>query len=504
MKAFWLISIGLLSGSLTAQTHLPLLETLRQLALEQHPEWAESELDSAYAIWMQWTIVGAPREAGGLSFLPPQEQFRIEIYQSQFGWPRDSTEWRAIPLTSEQREALQALYHGARYHSIARTRGPIDPLVNLGWSCSGCQSSSLERGIRAGLTSSAASATAQPWSSPTWSLRSPSDYPVRFWAGPRSVAFGLRPSLLPRGIQATTNRSRSSTTSARPSPNGAQSSETGFHGIGALRPVLRNVFRRVDQFVLGWDTSKTVFGDASIRFNHFGIKAGVSARGWAELSGTWYGPGGLLVMVQREWAPGGLRPGAGATPWRPLRGNRATAAMPLWAGRLSIQQTSTGPSATWVDRSRSVLWYPGQLGIGFREDLNPLNTSSPVNLRSHLYLGRAQGASVQLRCPSGPFTTEIGLAGITLSPSQPNVLELLLDGNLNTDRIKNPYPTTSSPSQTTADVLPRATGPMTLWRPGWTAETALTYTKNFTRMSARIRRSPSGWSGSIRAQLPLN
>ncbi|MEN9431503.1 MAG: hypothetical protein RL206_422, partial [Bacteroidota bacterium] len=288
----------------------------------------------------------------------------------------------------------------------------------------------------------------------------------------------------------------------------------GLGDFGAFRSSKSTSLMRkfVDQAVLGRDSSGVWFGDLSLRSAYVGVKAGVSSRGWTELSATWYGPGGLLVAVQREWVPAepgsgdgarpgaGERPGAGATPWRPLRGNRATAALPLWAGRLTIQNTTTGPSAAWADRRRTVVWYPGQLNLGIRSEQDPWNPKAAVSLRSHLYLGRAQGASVQLRWPSGPFTTDLGIAGITISESQPNVLERLLDGNLSFTSIENPN---SISPQTNATVLPRATGPMTLWRPGWTAEAALTYTKNLTRMSARIRRSPSGWSGSIRAQLPL-
>ena len=157
----------------------------------------------------------------------------------------------------------------------------------------------------------------------------------------------------------------------------------------------------------------------------------------------------------------------------------------------------------WSDRSRSVVWYPGQLNLGIRSEQNPWKSRTTVSLRSHLYLGRAQGASVQLRCPSGPLTTELGIAGITISESQPNILERLLDGNLTTEFTNDRDPAEPDLLEATPSVLPRATGPMTLWRPGWTSEAALTYSQNLTRMSARIRRSPSGWSGSVRAQLPL-
>jgi len=480
MNALWLAIFGLWSTALEAQRAVDLLETVRSLSLEQHPEWTDAELDSAYAAWSQWTVVGAPREAGALCFIAPPQQFQIEIYQSQFGWPRDSTEWRAIPLTATQREALQALYHGVRAAPADRTlRGPIDPSLNLGWSCSGCRPKGLERGIRAGINSSSAGARVQPWSSPTWELRSPSDLPVRLWAGPRSVALGIRPAMLRR----------------------RDTKALAFWGAFRSTKCEGLIRRFVDHAVLGRDSAGTWYGDLSVRSAYVGAKVGVSSQGWAELSGTWYGPGGLLVAVQREWVPDGVgaRPAAGATPWRPLRGNRATAALPLWAGRLTIQHTTTGPSAAWADRSRSVVWYPGQLSMGFRSTPPQWNYLASASLRSHLYLGRAQGASVQLRWSSDPFITELGIAGITLSTTQPNVLERILDGNPTFAPVKNPD---SISLQTTA-MLPRSTGPMTLWRPGWTAEAALTYIKDLVRMSARIRRSPSGWSGSLRLLLPL-
>ncbi len=491
VKALWLALFGLWSTALKAQRAVDLLETLRNLSLEQHPEWTDAELDSAYAAWTQWVVSGAPREAGSLCFIAPNQQFQLEIYQSQFGWPRDSTEWRAIPLSATQREALQALFHGVRAAPAGRNlRGPIDPSLNLGWSCSGCSPTNAHRGTRLGLTSSSASASAQPWTASTWTLRSPSDYPVRLWAGPRSVALGIRPAMLPR--------------------RGARA--LGFFG-GFRSSKSASLMRKfVDQAVLGRDTAGIWYGDLSLRSAYFGVKAGMSSRGWTELSATWYGPGGLLVAVQREWVPAragsvdgarpwtGERPGAGATPWRPLRGNRATAALPLWAGRLTIQSTTTGPSATWADQRRSVVWYPGQLNLGIRSEHNPWTPRAAVSLRSHLYLGRAQGASVQLRWPSGPFISEIGIAGITTRTSQPNALERLLDGSLSHSQTTN---LDFNSTLTQSSMLPRATGPMTLWRPGWTAEAALTYTQNLTRINARIRRSPSGWSGSLRLLLPL-
>jgi hypothetical protein len=503
VKALLLALFGLWSTALKAQRAVDLLETLRNLSLEQHPEWTDAELDSAYAAWTQWVVSGAPREAGSLCFIAPNQQFQLEIYQSQFGWPRDSTEWRAIPLSATQREALQTLYHGVRPAPAARTlRGPIDPSLKLGWSCSGCRPKGLERGIRAGIYSSSASARVQPWSSPTWELRSPSDYPVRLWAGPRSVAVGIRPAML-----------------TRRGPRALGIHET-FEAVGAVGEAgtfrsskSASLIRKfVDQAVLGRDTAGIWYGDLSLRSAYFGVKAGMSSRGWTELSATWYGPGGLLVAVQREWVPAGAvsvdgsrpwtgeRPAAGATPWRPLRGNRATAALPLWAGRLTIQNTTTGPSAAWADRSRSVVWYPGQLSMGFRGIIENWKHHASASIRSHLYLGRAQGASVQLRWPSGPFTTELGIAGITTRTSQPNALERLHDGSLSHSQTTN---LDFNSTLTQSSVLPRATGPMTLWRPGWTAEAALNYTQNLTRINARIRRSPSGWSGSLRLLLPL-
>ncbi len=485
LKALWLAALGLWAPVLNAQTATGMLEVLRNLSLEQHPEWTDTELDSAYAAWAQWTVVGAPREAGALCFIAPNQQFQLEIYQSQFGWPRDSTEWRAIPLSATQREALQKLYHGVRAAPAGRTlRGPIDPSLNVGWSCSGCRPKGLERGIRAGINSSSASARVQPWSSPTWELRSPSDYPVRLWAGPRSVAVGIRPAMLRR----------------------RDTKALAFWGAFRSTKCEGLIRRFVDHAVLGRDSAGTWYGDLSLRSAYVGAKVGVSSQGWAELSGTWYGPGGLLVAVQREWVPAGAvsvdgaRPAAGATPWRLLRGNRATAALPLWAGRLTIQSTTTGPSATWADQRRSVVWYPGQLSMGFRSIKENWKHLSSASIRSHLYLGRAQGASVQLRWPSGPFTTELGIAGITISESQPNALERLLDGSLSHSQTTN---LDFNSTLTQSSVLPRATGPMTLWRPGWTAEAALTYTQNLTRINARIRRSPSGWSGSLRLLLPL-
>lgn len=526
MKPICFFALGLWATLLKAQPQTTWLETLRNLSIELHPEWTDSQLDSVYAMWTQWVTVGAPREAGALCFLSPPQQFQLEIYQSQFGWPHDSTEWRAFPLSSVQREALQTLYHGVRAAPTGRDlHRPIDPSINLGWSCSGCSPSNAHRGLHFSLTSSAASFSAQPWSSPPWRLHSPSDYPVRLWAGPRSVAVGIRPTLLSRhgkfdfngnnGILASGEFGTCRNSSARWATGASRDSgthrATGASGSSASSIPASLVRKYVDQVVLGRDTAGIWYGNLSIRSAYVRFNAGVSSRGWVELSGTWYGRGGLLISVQREWITGdygaflglrcvGQRPVTGATPWRPQRGNRATAALPLWAGRLTIQNTTTGPSATWADRSRSVVWYPGQLHIGFRCEVAPWDSNMTIRLRSHVYLGRAQGASIQLRWPSGPLSTEIGIAGITIGESQPNVLEYLLDGNLALVSIKN---SASSKPLTRTAALPRATGPMSLWRPGWTAEAALTYTTNRIQMSARIRRSPSGWSGSLRLLRPL-
>ena len=116
------------------------------------------------------------------------------------------------------------------------------------------------------------------------------------------------------------------------------------------------------------------------------------------------------------------RPAAVATPWRPLRGNRATAALPLWAGRLTLNATTHHQSASWADRTRSISWYPGQLQIGIRHELlshnsanqslqkNPQTPSSSPSLRGIIYLGNAEGASIQFRWPLRTHSLEFGLA----------------------------------------------------------------------------------------------
>ena len=192
------------------------------------------------------------------------------------------------------------------------------------------------------------------------------------------------------------------------------------------------------------------------------------------------------MSVQKDlsgiyWTETLERPAAVATPWRPLRGNRATAALPLWAGRLTLNATTHHQSASWADRTRSITWYPGQLQIGIRHELLSHNSANQSlqkishnlsrnpSLRGIIYLGNAQGASVQFRWPLRTHSLEFGLAGITA----------------------------------TTEILARATGPMTLWRPGITQEAGWQWTNGLHRISARIRQSPSGWSASIRLQLDL-
>ena len=63
-----------------------------ELCRATHPEWSDSQRDSARAAWQQWRLNGPPRDAEALAFLWPDQQFALERYQAQFGWPRDSTE----------------------------------------------------------------------------------------------------------------------------------------------------------------------------------------------------------------------------------------------------------------------------------------------------------------------------------------------------------------------------------------------------------------------------
>ena len=226
--------------------------------------------------------------------------------------------------------------------------------------------------------------------------------------------------------------------------------------------------------------------DVGLRRAGWAASVAWGSRGWLELAAVWYGPGGLLLSVQRDlsrnYGPETLeRPAAVATPWRPLRGNRATAALPLWAGRLTINASNQNRSASWADGTRSISWYPGQIHIGIRHELlshhsanstpkkMPQTPSSNPSLRGIIYLGNAQGASFQFRWPLRTHIIEFGLAGITAN----------------------------------TEILARTTGPMTLWRPGITQEAAWQWTNGHQRISARIRQSPSGWSASLRMQLDL-
>lgn len=429
------------------------LELMRVLTITNWPEWSDGQLDSAAEIWLQWWVGGAPREATALVILSPEQQFALEIYQSQFGWPRDSSEWRALSLSTDQRELLQRLYHQPRGKSFANqspwSLGIIDPKLSLGWICSGCGTSqSLQKRLANGGTLALQSSAAS-WHWYPWQIRSPSDFPLRFWGSPRSVAVALQPR------------------------------------FNVLWPDWTR--KSFDRILLARDSSGMVMVDVGLRRASWAASMAWGSRGWLELAAVWYGPGGLLLSVQRDLS--GIygtefvkRPAAVATPWRPLRGNRATAAMPLWAGRLTINATNQNRSASWADRTRSLSWYPGQLQIGTRHELlsqnsanqknqkNPSAASSSPSLRGIIYLGNAQGASLQFRWPLRTHSLEFGLAGITSS----------------------------------AEILDRTTGPMTLWRPGITQEAAWQWTNGHQRISIRIRQSPSGWSTSLRMQLDLN
>jgi hypothetical protein len=428
------------------------LELMRILTMANWPEWNDAQLDSAAEVWLQWWVGGAPREAAALVILSPEQQFALEIYQSQFGWPRDSSEWRALTISTDQRELLQRLYHQPRTKPFANqspwSMGILDPKISVGWSCSGCGGiQSLQKRLADGgslaLQSSAAS-----WHLNPWQIRCPSDFPLRFWGSPRSVALALQPR------------------------------------FNVLWPAWTR--KSFDRILVARDSSGMVMVDVGLRKAGWAASIAWGSRGWLELAAVWYGPGGLLLSVQKDlsgiyWTESLERPAAVATPWRPLRGNRATAALPLWAGRLTINATNQNRSASWADRTRSISWYPGQLQIGIRHELlthnsgnnNPQkisqNPSSNPSLRGIIYLGNAQGASIQFRWPLRTHILEFGLAGITA----------------------------------TTEILARATGPMTLWRPGITQEAAWQWTNGQHRISARIRQSPSGWSASLRMQLDL-
>ena len=428
------------------------LELMRVLTVINWPDWNDAQLDSAAEVWLQWWVGGAPREAAALVILSPEQQFALEIYQSQFGWPRDSSEWRALTLSMDQRELLQRLYHQPRNKTLVNqspwSLSILDPKLSIGWSCSGCGTSqSLQKRLADGGTMALQSSAAS-WHLHPWQIRSPSDFPLRFWGSPRSVALALQPR------------------------------------FNVLWPDWTR--KSLDRILLGRDSSGMVIVDVGLRKAGWAASMAWGSRGWLELAAVWYGPGGLLLSVQRDlsriYGTETLeRPAAVATPWRPLRGNRATAALPLWAGRLTINASNQNRSATWADRTRSISWYPGQIHIGIRHELlshhsansnpkkMPQTPSSNPSLRGIAYLGNAQGASIQFRWPLRTHIIEFGLAGITSS----------------------------------AEILARATGPMTLWRPGITQEAAWQWTKGHQRISARIRQSPSGWSASLRMQLDL-
>jgi len=428
------------------------LELMRILTMANWPEWNDAQLDSAAEVWLQWWVGGAPREATALVILSPEQQFALEIYQSQFGWPRDSSEWRALTLSTDQRELLQRLYHQPRTKPFANQSpwdlSTLDPKISVGWSCSGCEGiQSVQKRLADG-GSLAFQSSAASWYLNPFQIRSPSDFPLRFWGSPRSVALALQPR------------------------------------FNVLWPAWTR--KSFDRILVARDSSGMIMVDVGLRRAGWAASMAWGSRGWLELAAVWYGPGGLLLSVQRElsgiyWTETLERPAAVATPWRPLRGNRATAALPLWAGRLTINATNQNRSASWADRTRSISWYPGQLQIGIRHELlthnsannNPKkisqNLSSNPSLRGIIYLGNAQGASVQFRWPLRTHSLEFGLAGITA----------------------------------TTEILARATGPMTLWRPGITQEAAWQWTNGLHRISARIRQSPSGWSASLRMQLDL-
>jgi len=282
-------------GALYAQTvAVDDVAVMRMLCRKTQPEWSDAQLDSAAAAWTQWSAQGAPRNAEALAVLWPDQQFALERYQAQFGWPRDSTEWRAIALSGIQRELLQRLYHGARSRSHTPGRSGLalrEPLFSVGWTASDALQGAwtarrLGSGAQLGLVGATSSLGIVPWS-----IRSPSDEVLRGWAEPGSYALALQP--------------------------------------GKARAGAPRLLRDVERLALGRSASSPLLGEVAVRRAAWAAAAGLGAGGWWLLQGSWYGPGGLLVQVQREGfrgeakGLGWVRPGADATPWRALLGRPA-------------------------------------------------------------------------------------------------------------------------------------------------------------------------------------
>ncbi|MBM3433746.1 MAG: hypothetical protein FJX93_03190 [Bacteroidetes bacterium] len=451
---------------LLAQSDLVLMA---ELCRSTQPQWTDTQRDSAWWSWTHWGQLGAPRSAEALAFLAPDQQFALERYQAQFGWPRDSTEWRALPLSPLERELLQRLYHSSKTAPRPSGLRTIEPAVAGGWNCSDCLHGNwggarIQSGLRLAFTSSTSR-----WSLIPWGLKSRDDAPLRGFWHPDAWGLSLNPGRFASGA-----------------PDCA---------------------RWVDRVAVSRGPSFGTLGEVLLRSPTATVAVSGSSRGWWLVSGTWYGPGGLLVSAQREryTAPprslqakvpiDGLidapweRPAASATPWRALRGNRATAALPLWAGRLTLAQTSSGRSASWANSQKNASWTPGQLSMGqnleVRGFLPGPNTqlqperpgpgrdrrtpADPLTLRATIYVGRANGASLQLRRQQNRLQWDVGVAALTAREA----------------------------------VLPRALGPMGLWRPGTTVEAAVAWLDESNRLGIRLRSSPSGWSASLSAQCDL-
>lgn len=464
------LALALLLGAagtarIKAQNDLALLAELCQ---HTQPDWTDAQRDSAQVAWAQWTRLRPPHYAEALAFLTPDQQFALERYQAQFGWPRDSTEWRALPLSGPQRELLQRLYHGALSSRRSTARRAVEPALAAGWSCSGCRFQGLSPSQLASGRRLALVGPSSRWNVLPWGLKSPDDAALRGFWHPEVGGLALHPGRLPSGAPAWA--------------------------------------RSVERVALSRGPASGLLGEVSLRGPFVAAALSGSAHGWWLVQGTWYGPGGLWVSVQRERhrPPVGAmyweRPAASATPWRAQRGNRATAALPLWAGRLTMAHTSSGPSASWASTHRSATWTPGQLAWGQSMEVNPrggfarsdltrggtargdLTRGDSVQgarptaaagvwrLRGTLYLGRAQGASLQLRRQRDRLQWEVGVAALTARE----------------------------------DVLPRALGPMGLWRPGATGECAVAWIDGVQRASLRLRCAPSGWSASLSAQWDLS